>query len=294
MDKEMLKISRDLDRALSRAGKNHREVRSNLDTLTAAVHPLSVRGVFVKFGPFATITQPIISLTEILNGLYLPVDAPDVMVPPARRYTTPQTWTGSVNGGASANERSGNLVSLQSINLTAGTESAWAGFDIVLPTTVAKNGRLCRVTLDAELDWQARHLLDVNFVWNARLDGTMFFRSNIWLDAWEVNPTTGALTRVAAPSSAKLEVLYSSWYINSGGMYANSGSLRNGAASFQFLATPPRTYLLRVLTESRASHNLRNVDGGSIPTPKSGDFVAYNLTKASVPQMWVTYEVLTK
>src|SRR4051812_32182100 len=67
LDKETIKISRDLDRVLSRAGKNHREVKNKLDTLTAAVHPLPVRGGFVKFGAFATITQPIISLTEILN-----------------------------------------------------------------------------------------------------------------------------------------------------------------------------------------------------------------------------------
>jgi hypothetical protein len=294
LDKLTAKTVRELDRILSHAGKNSRLVKAQLDALTATAPPLQVRGGFLPLAGVTSVRQPIGSISDLLSGLYLPVDAPNAMVPLERRYNTPQTWTSSMNGGASANEKLGNLLSSQFVNLSAGKESSWAAFDIVFPTTVAKHGRLCRVTLDAELDWQARHLVDVNFVWNTRLDGTMFFRSNIWLDAWEMNPSAGGLARVAAPSSVKFEVLYGSWYINSGGMEARSGSLRNGAASFQFLATPPRTYVMRVLTESRSSHTIRNVDGGPIPPPKSGDFVAYNLTKASVAEMWVSYEVLTR
>ncbi len=76
-------------------------------------------------------------------------------------------------------------------------------------------------------------------------------------------------------------------------MSANSGSLRNGAATLQFIASsPPRTYLLGVLAQTQASHSLRNVDGQPITPPKSGEFVVYGLTNADVPEMWVTYEVL--
>lgn len=290
LDAATLKASREFDRAFSRGEKNAGRIQKTLNALTRQAQPLPV----LDFTGSSFINvKSVVSLTNILSGLYLPIDTPDAFVPPVRRYGMPQTVTSTVDGSASANANSGNLISIQSVNLSVGSESAWAGFYVMFPTTVAKHGQLCRVSVDAELDWMARHPFDANPVWNNRLDGTVFLRSNVWIDAWEINPASGTFVPVVAPSARKFEVMYSTWYIASGGgLFANSGSLINGAASFDFLATPPRTYVIGVLTESRASHNIRNVDGGPIPQPGPGDLVTYSLTKASVPQVWVTYETL--
>jgi hypothetical protein len=189
----------------------------------------------------------------------------------------------------------GKLSTIQSANLAAKSESTWVGVYILLPTNRSRYGQTSLITFDADINWVAHHPFNSDPVWNQRLDGFVWLYSNVWLVAYLLNTSTGSFDPVPAGTSAvRIPLLSSTWYIDEGGEYANSGSLTNGAARLQFLATsPPQTYLLGAVFQSTADQNIRNVDGQPIAPPQSGQFITYALTKGDVPDMLVTYNVLT-
>jgi hypothetical protein len=189
------------------------------------------------------------------------------------------------------------LTTIQSVNLAANQESTWAGVYVKFETTLAEYGQVSRITFQPNIDWKFRDSMHSNPVWLdnvAHLDGTVRFSARVWLAAYEFNPATNKFEPVLPPSVAVFEVYHSTWYVTSLGSSAMSGSLRNGAATFKFIASPGRTYALGALLELKVSHNLHNARGGPIPQPQPNDFVQYALFKAEVPEMWVSHEVLAK
>ena len=183
------------------------------------------------------------------------------------------------------------------VNLEANQESTWAGVYIKFKTNLVEYGQVSRITFEPNFDWTYRDWQDSNAVWLdrvAHLDGTVRVSARIWLAAYEFNIATNKFDPVLPPSAAIFEVNPSSWYVTQLGSTASSGSLRNGAARFKFIASPSRTYALGALLELKVSHNLQNTTGAAIPVPPPGAFVQYALFKADVPEMWVSHEVLTK
>ncbi len=155
LDKDMLATSRQIDRMLSRGKSGTRELQRALNGLTSTVTPMKVMGGH----GFLLTTRQIGSVYQYLSGLYLPGDTPDVVVPPARRYTLPSVFTSSFFGSGSANPATGKLTSIQMANLAATVESAWAGFYILLPTNLARYGQVSRITFEPELGLERSPLL---------------------------------------------------------------------------------------------------------------------------------------
>jgi hypothetical protein len=289
LDAETVKASRKLDAAIKRGKNNKREIQQILKGLSASVPPvMSTRGGGFSLGR--------VSIVELLNGLYLPTEDPAFWVPAKRRYFDDEISTGAV-GSASAYKTTGRLTTIQMVDLNANQESTWAGVYIVFNTDIANYGQVGRVTFEPEIDWTYRDFMDSNSVWLdrvAHLDGTIHFTARVWLTAYEFNIATGKFDPISPPSAVSYQVWQSTWYVSSLGSGAMSGSLRGGAATFKFIVSPARTYALGALIELRASHNLRNAEGGPIPKPGSGDLTSYALFKADVPEMWVQHEVLAK
>jgi hypothetical protein len=295
LDAETIKVSRKLDALLKRRGYDSRAIQHLLDEFASssppAMHTLGGGG----FG-FPLFDRKPVALFKILEGLYLPTDTDSWLVPSERRYFDNQTRTGTA-GSASAYKNNGKLTTIQSVNLTAKQESAWAGVYIKFYTDPADYGQVSRITFEPNIDWTYREWQDSNAVWLdsvAHLDGTVRVSARVWLAAYEFNIATNKFDPVLPPSAAMFEVYSSSWYVTQLGSAAGSGSLHNGAARFKFIASPSRTYALGALLELKVSHNLQNTTNAPIPVPPPGAFVQYALFKADVPEMWVSYEVLAK
>lgn len=294
LDADMVKASRKLDAVLKRGEYNSRAVQRLLDELASSSPPVmrTLGGSFTS----PMFVKDRISIFELLSSLYLPTDDPTYLVPPERRYFDNEIQTGAV-GSASAYKNNGKLTTIQSVNLAANQESTWAGVYIKFQTNLAKYGQVSRMTFEPNIDWSFRDFMDSNAVWLdrvAHLDGTVRFSARVWLAAYEFNIATNKFEPVLPPSAAMFEVWHSTWYVASLGSSAMSGSLRNGKATFKFIASPARTYALGVLLELKVTHDLRNAAGGPIPKPQSGDFIQYALFKADVPEMWLSHQVLAK
>ena len=294
LDAQTARVSRRLDAALKRDKNTRRATRGVLAELASSAPPV-MHTLGGKFSSWISLKDTALIL-QILNGLYLPTDDPTFWVPASRRYFDNQISTGAV-GSASAYKTTGRLTTIQSVDLNAGDESTWAGVYIMFSTDLANYGQVSRVTFEPEIDWSVRDFMDSNAVWLdrvAHLDGTIHFNARVWLTAYEFNIATGKFDPIAPPAAKIFPVWQSTWYVASLGASAMSGSLRNGAATFQFIVSPARTYALGALIQLRAWHNLRNAQGGPIPPPQSGDFTAYALFKADVPEMWLQHQVLAK
>lgn len=236
------------------------------------------------------------SIVSLLQGLYLPVDTPGVLVPPHRRYWHAQTWPAveGSSGSAAAYIESGKLITIQSATLSASQTSTWAGLYIRYRTDLATHGQVSRISYQPEIDWIARHHFDIDFVWRSRVDGNIAFANRIWLVAYEYNAASRRYEALTGTSARVVEVVNSVRYITSSGMWAYSGSLHDDAG-FQFIASPARDYLLGVVLENRCWHNLRSADAGQpIRPPNPNEFVVYSLFKAEVPAMWVSHQVLAR
>lgn len=295
LDADTVKVSRKLDAVLKRHGSDSRAVQQLLNEFASSSAPVMHTLGGGKFG-FSIFAREPISLFKILEGLYLPTDTDNWLVPAERRYFDNQIRTGTV-GSASAYKNNGKLTTIQMVNLAANQESTWAGVYIKFYTDPAEYGQVSRITFEPNIDWTYRDWQDSNRVWLdsvAHLDGTVWFSARVWLAAYELNIATQKFDPVLPPSAAMFQVWQSTWYVTSLGSSAMSGSLRNGAATFKFIASPARTYALGALLELKVSHNLHNARGGAIPKPQPGDFVQYALFKADVPEMWVSHEVLAK
>ncbi|MBI5033062.1 MAG: hypothetical protein HZB51_21280 [Chloroflexi bacterium] len=294
LDQNMVNVSRKLDAVLKRGGTKSRQVQRLLDEFTSSSTPIMHTRGGAPTSPF--ISKDHHSIFEILQGLYLPTDEPAFYVPAERRYFDNQIATGAV-GSASAYKNNGKLTTIQMVDLNANQESTWAGVYIMFKTDLAHYGQVSRITFEPNIDWRFRDFMDSNAVWLdrvAHLDGTVQFTARIWLTGYEFNVATNKFDPILPPSAVKFQVWQSTYYVTALGETGMSGSLRNGAATFKFIASPARTYALGVLLQLTASHNLHNAAGGSIPKPQSGDFTQYALFKADVPEMWLSHEVLAK
>lgn len=236
--------------------------------------------------------NPRVSILGLLLGIYAPVEAEPSWLPATQRYVHEQTWSGA-RGSAAAYKRNGRLITTQNVNTTVGSESTWAGVYASFRPERARFGTLARVTIDPEITWTGRDLLDVSFVWNRSIDGHIWFDYRIWTVVYQLNVANGQWERLLSNQSARTTtVAQSSWHINSGGLYGHSGDLRDGAAALSFVVEPDRTYLFGVLAEMRMSHSLRRIDREPIPQPSLADLNAYGLFKADVPAIYMQHVVL--
>jgi len=293
LDAETARVSRRLDATLKRGKYTRRAIQGLLGELGSSAPPVMYTHGGGSSGISLTDSA---SIFQLLNGLYLPTDDLSFWIPASRRYFDNEISTGAV-GSASAYKTTGRLTTIQSVDLNTSDESTWAAVFIKFNTDLANYGQVSRVTCEPEIDWTFRDFMDSNPVWLdrvAHLDGTIHFTARVWLAAWEFNIATGRFDPILPPSARIFQVWEGTWFAASLGASANSGSLRNGAATFQFIVSPARTYAVGALLQLRAWHNLRNAQGGPIPPPQSGDFTSYALFKADVPEMWLQHVVLAK
>jgi hypothetical protein len=180
------------------------------------------------------------------------------------------------------------------VNLRSNDESTYAGVFIYFRTDLANYGNRSRITFKPNIDWTFRDSMDSNPVWTDRvgLEGWVWFIGNVWLVAYEFNTVINKFEALSPPSAISYKVHSSTWLVNSLGNSGMSGNLRNGAATFTFIALPARLYALGVWVQLRAWHTVKNAQGGLIPEPGPGDFTEYALFKADVPEMWVDHQVL--
>jgi hypothetical protein len=90
LDRDTLAASRQIQRILSRGKSAVREVRGVLADLASKDKGLPV----LKNPGFSfNVIREIPPISQALSGLYLPSGTPDVLAPPARRYTLPRVWT---------------------------------------------------------------------------------------------------------------------------------------------------------------------------------------------------------
>jgi hypothetical protein len=251
--------------------------------------------MYNRGGGFAGAARDIgTSILDGLLGLYVPVDAVPAWLPPSQRYVHEQTWTGPA-GAAVAYKHNGKLTSIQSTNTTVSSESAWSGVYASLRSERARFGTLSRVTIEPEVNWTGRDLLDVNHVWNANIDGHIWFDYRIWTVVYQLNVVTGQYEPLLSNRSAlATKVARSTWHIYGGGLIGHGGTLRNGAGELAFVVEPDRTYLFGVVAQMQVSHSLRRTDGRPIPQPSGADLTAYGLLKADVPAIYMSHVVLAQ
>jgi len=294
LDAQTARVSRRLDATLKRGKNTRRAIQGLLAELASSAPPM----MYTRGGTFSSwiSLKDTAAIVQILNGQYLPTADPSFWVPASRRYFDNQISTGAV-GSASAYKTTGRLTTIQSVDLNASDESTSASVYIMFSTDLANYGQVSRVTFEPEIDWSFHDFMDSNPVWLdrvAHLDGTIHFEARVWLTAYEFNIVTNMFDPISPPSAQIFLVWQSTWYVASLGASAMSGSLRDGAATFQFIVSPARTYALGASIQLRARHNLHNTQGGPIPPPQSGDFTAYALFKADVPEMWLQHQVLAR
>ena len=291
LDRQTAGVLRKLDTALKRGRGITPEVRKLVDGLGSGASPI----MYTRGGTssrFVSIRDRL-SLTELLSHLYLPTDDPTPWVPPQRRYFDNQIAWGAA-GSASAYKNNGKLTTIQSVDLNSNDESTWAGVFIYFRTDLANYGQVSQITFQPDIDWTFRDWMDSNPVWTdrvAHLNGWVRFIAYVWLTGYEFNVATNKFETLTPPSGASYQVHSNTWWVSSLGSSAGSGSLRNGAATFKFIASPARLYALGAWIQLRASHTVKNAQGGPIPQPGPEDFTEYALFKAVVPEMWLDHQV---
>lgn len=234
------------------------------------------------------------SILDAILGLYVPVEAEPAWVPASQRYIHEQRWSGS-QGSSAAYKRNGKLTCIQGTNTTVGSESTWAGVYASFRPNQARFGRRSRVTIDPEVYWTGRDILDVSHVWNRMIDGQIWFDYRIWTVVYQFNVADGRYERLPNQSARATTVGNSRWHIRGGGgMSGMGGTLPNGAGVLAFVVEPNRTYVFGVVVQMQVSHSLRRTDGQPIPQPSLGgnELTAYGLLKADVPAIYMSHVVL--
>jgi hypothetical protein len=158
----------------------------------------------------------------------------------------------------------------------------------------ARYGRLSRVTIDPEVYWTGRDILDVSHVWNHMIDGQIWFDYRIWTVVYQFNVANGRYEPLLSDQSARATTVgHSVWHIGGGGgMGGKNGTLADGAGVLAFVVEPNRTYIFGVVAQMQVSHSLRRTDGQPIRQPSLGELNAYGLLKADVPAIYMSHVVL--
>ena len=285
LDAGMLKASRKLRRLLGRRETSQKQIRSVLAGIGKAGMPQQF--LDLKFTPSQTIQQ-ISSISKAISGIYEPVDTVDLLVPSYRRYKYPTLTHSSNFGGGYANNDTGMLHTLQSVNLDARTESTFAAFYGEVDTGASSFWQSGVMTFQAVINWRANHVFSSNYVWNKRLDGYVWLYSAAWLVVWVYNAESAKFERLPGISSTRIPLDSSTWYVNENGSQSGSGTVGQALATLQFTITDaPQIYLIGVACQGTANHNIRDVDGNPLPPP-GNDFVAYTLTSLDVPYMFIS------
>lgn len=289
LDTEIAQATTELDRLFKGDVRDERAVLGVVDRLSEGSPTMYTRG---GGGLGARRAFEPVSYLDALLGIYVPVDGEPTWLPTSQRYMHDQIWTGPL-GSASANRNNGKLTCVQSVDTTVASESAWAGVYAQFRADPARYGKISRVTVDPEIHWTGRDMLDVDHRWNAQIDGTMWFDYRLWTVVYRLDVVSGQWEPLLSNRSAVTTTVASaSWHVVGGGEYGHSGSIRNGEASLAFIAEPTTTYLFGVLAELRVSHSLRRTDNRPIPQPRLDELNAYGLFKAEVSAMYLSHVVL--
>jgi hypothetical protein len=285
LDLDMLKATRNVRLLFGKQRVSQKQITSALASIGKAGMPQQF--LDFKFTPSLTVSQ-VSSISKALSGIYEPVDTVDLLVPSYRRYKYPTLTHSSNFGGGYANNKTGQLQTVQSVNLGATTESTFVAFYGEVDTGGNSFWQSGVITFQAVINWRAYHSFSSNFVWNKRLDGYVWLYSAAWLVMWVYNPSSGQFERLPGISSTRIPLYSSTWYVNENGAESGSGTVGQALATLQFTITnPPQIYLVGVACQGTANHNIRNVDGN--PLPASGDdFIVYTLTSLDVPYMFVS------
>ena len=287
---ESAHATRQIDGLFKNGSDADHATHAALEVLNAGPPVMYTRG-----GGFAGAARNIgTSLLDDLLGLYVPIDAVPAWLPLSQRYMHEQAWMGPA-GAAVAHKHNGKLTSIQSTNTTVTSESAWSGVYASFRPERARFGTLSRVTVEPEVEWTGRDLLDVNHAWNADIDGHIWFDYRLWTVVYELNVVTGRYEPLLSNRSAlATTVARSTWHIVGGGQMGHGGALRNGDGALAFVVEPDRTYLFGVVAQMQVSHSLRRTDGRPIPQPSGADLTAYGLLKADVPAIYMSHVVLAQ
>lgn len=279
----------ELDRARASGQLDEAATEAALKKLNDGPPLLPTRGGTSVVGTVADIGS---SFLDLMHGVFVPVEGEPSWLPAAQRYVHDEVWR-TAQGSGSAYKRNGKLTAIQGVDTTVRTASTSAGVYASFQPHGDRFGKLSRVTIDPDIAWTGRDLIDVNHVWNAQIDGRIWFDYRIWTVVYELNIATGGWDPLPTNASARsISVASASWHIASGGLTGHSGRLHDGAAALSFVVEPQRTYLFGVVAEMRVSHSLRRIDRQPIPQPALSDLSCYALFKADVPAMYMSHVVL--
>jgi len=291
-DRETGKAIEELDRIHKRGPADARSAQEVLEALNAGPPVMYTRGG--GFGLGTVVDAGTSSFLDAFLGLYVPVEGKPTWLPASQRYMHEQTWMNATSS-AVAHKTNGKLAATQSVDTTVGSESAWAGVYASFQPEPERFGTLSRVTIDPEITWTGRDILDFNPVWSDNIDGFISFTYRLWTVVYELNIANGQWEPLLSNQSAAAKtVAQSTWHINSGGAMGHAGQLRNGDAALAFVVEPGRTYLFGVVAQMWMSHSLQRTDGQPIPQPSATDLYTYGTFKLDVPAMYMSHLVLAK
>jgi hypothetical protein len=162
----------------------------------------------------------------------------------------------------------------------------------VLETTRATHGWKSRITVEPLIEWMTitRVEADGTWVYNTTVHGTARFRHRIWVMALPGAQLFSAGEPVALKT---VQVHWADWTLpTAGGLFGNKGTLAGPSAAIQFIASPPRTYLVGVVAEVQVTHDLQERGKAQPVQPANKDFYAYGRLIADVPAICVSHEAL--
>jgi hypothetical protein len=286
LDLNRLKATKDADALFRKEGISQKQIRSALAGISRAGTPQRFRNF--TFTPSPTLPPLIPSFSKIINGIYEPVNSADSWVLPGRKYAYPTLDSPSNFGNGYANEKTGQLQTLQSVNLGKATESTFAAFYGQVDTGGSSLWQSGTLTFQAVISWKVHNSIFSTIDWVKRLDGFVSFDSAAWLVVLVYNQITGDFQRIPGISGTRIPLYSTAWYVNELADEYGSGTVDQALATVQFTITnSPRIYLIGVQCEGTAKHSIRNVDGGPLP-PAGNNFIAYSETDLTIPYMYLT------
>jgi hypothetical protein len=286
LDAEMAKLARKIGSTIRRAKTSPREILRLMDQASGFSIPVTyTRGGTLS--PFINLMARS-SIGQLLDELYLPVNAPPSWIPLAHRYSQTLAFPASL-GTAAGHIDTGRIAANQIVNVKANSETTSAGVFIVLQTTRATNGLSSRITFEPEVNWRTYD--SIYFTPLSGINGIITFTSRISSVCYKMDAANKFQPFTSRTVQVQKNVLSASSF---NGDMGQTGSLHNGALTLQFDATPNQTYLIGVMAEKRIDHQLR--DGNTVPVkqPDYNVFAAMGLTNADVPAMWLHQQVLVK
>ena len=151
------------------------------------------------------------SLSELINGYYLPVGSNVSYVSADHHYAIDQSWP-SANGAAAASKITGQLFALTRARLAGKDDRSDAGVYITVPTPTPRYGQVNRLRFEPDISWSANGQVAMDWDWARFAAGTVVVQGKLWLVAYELNVATNAFEPLLNNSAVATTVFH--WSLN--------------------------------------------------------------------------------